>query len=484
MYRLMQLSQTTIPMAANFTHLFSHNRKYNRVEFLTDFPDGNDAEVISSLQVHPQGWCTLSRNISNGEKSEVGIINVFIFLLILNEHFLNIILNLQRGHFQWTCVHDIQERDMSEVYELLKEAGEKNSQCNDVSEESDDSQQPQPSRSGITSTFLIDRANRGRNSQATSDGRSSSFVRTNITQPVFPSRTNNWQEGTRRSSRIQSRNARAQRNSANNFTVMDIASNGNSVEMNDVTERQDDVFNEENDEDESSRAEASGRDEERQRLGVQLNDLRRRDLVDNRNFSTGNVELHVSSADVWEALVAFRETRSRRERGREMHPSNEWRDWMASRSSSAINVNIPRSSYTVVITGENRIRGQSQNNHSHQPIYALTRNEKIHQNIPRLTHYIEEPNVGSGYIKELCFSADGRVICSPFGNGVRLLAFSNECQELSDCVPSFNESVQLHELATNVSHSDIVVSTKFSPRHCLLVSGCLSGKIVWHQPVV
>lgn len=67
----MQLSQTTIPVAATYTHLFSHSRTHNRVEFLTDFPVGDDAEVISSLQVHPQGWCALSRNISNGEKSEV-----------------------------------------------------------------------------------------------------------------------------------------------------------------------------------------------------------------------------------------------------------------------------------------------------------------------------------------------------------------------------------------------------------------------------
>ncbi|XP_033209855.1 DDB1- and CUL4-associated factor 10 isoform X2 [Belonocnema kinseyi] len=454
MYRLMQQSQTTIPMAANFTHLFSHKRKHNRVEFLTDFPDGNDAEVISSLQVHPQGWCALSRNISAGEKSE------------------------------WTCVHDIQERDMTEVFELLKEAGEKASHLNDMPEESDESQQPlQPSRSGITSTFLIDRANRGRNSQAGSEARSSSFVRTDVTQPVFPSRTNNWQEGTRRSLRLQSRNSRSQRNSSNNFTVIDIGSRSQTAESSDGTERQDDAFNEESEE-ATSRGESSARDEERQRLGVQLNELRRRDLIDNRNFSTGNVELHVSSADVWEALVAFRETRSRRERGREIHSSNEWRDWMASRTSNAISVNLPRSSYTVVITGENRIRAPSQTSQTHQPMYALTRNENIHQNIPRLTHYIEEPNVGSGYIKELCFSADGRVICSPFGYGVRLLAFSNECQELSDCVPSFNESVQLHELATNASHADIVVSTKFSPRHCLLVSGCLSGRIVWHQPVV
>lgn len=70
MYRLMQSSQTTIPNVASFTHLFSHSRTHNRVEFLTDFPVGDDAEIISSLQVHPQGWCALSRNVSNGEKSE------------------------------------------------------------------------------------------------------------------------------------------------------------------------------------------------------------------------------------------------------------------------------------------------------------------------------------------------------------------------------------------------------------------------------
>lgn len=74
MYRLMQLSQTTIPMAADYTHLFSHQRKTNRVEFVTDFPTGDDAEVVSSLQIHPQGWCALSRNISNDENSEASLI--------------------------------------------------------------------------------------------------------------------------------------------------------------------------------------------------------------------------------------------------------------------------------------------------------------------------------------------------------------------------------------------------------------------------
>lgn len=31
-------------------------------------------------------------------------------------------------------------------------------------------------------------------------------------------------------------------------------------------------------------------------------------------------------------------------------------------------------------------------------------------------------------------------------------------------------------------HQDLVVSTKFSPRYHLLVTGCLEGKIVWYEP--
>lgn len=48
-------------------------------ELISDWPIGNEAEVVSSLHVHPQGWCVVSRNTSNVDKSE------------------------------WTCVHDIQD---------------------------------------------------------------------------------------------------------------------------------------------------------------------------------------------------------------------------------------------------------------------------------------------------------------------------------------------------------------------------------------
>ena len=107
---------------------------------------------------------------------------------------------------------------------------------------------------------------------------------------------------------------------------------------------------------------------------------------------------------------------------------------------------------------------------------------KIHQNRPRLIHYIEEPNVGRGFIKEIAFSSDGRLICSPFGFGVRLLSFDSQCRELCDC--SGDSSTQLHEVATNMSHTKEVVTTKFSPTHCLLVTGCLRGKVDFHQPVL
>ncbi|XP_076164968.1 DDB1- and CUL4-associated factor 10 isoform X2 [Ptiloglossa arizonensis] len=406
MYRLMQSSQTTIPNVASFTHLFSHSRAHNRVEFLTDFPVGDDAEIISSLQVHPQGWCALSRNASNGEKSE------------------------------WTCIHDIQERDGSCTTDHTKEGEETTPQFNDVTvEEFEDFHQPQPSRSGITSPFLIDTPNHVRVVHTMSDVRSNSLGSSDNPQMNRPSRTG-WQSTSRRASRSQSRNPRSERNATRaSLGAVEVSSSSGSSDSR-VSADRDEARQEDRDVYDASESESTHEE------------------------ASVDPELHVSTMDVWEAHVAIREARLRRER-----------DWLS------------RSSNTVVIIGD-RTRVQNQSRQGQQTMYAIPRNHTIHQNTPRLTHYIEEPNVGSGYIKELCFSADGRLICSPFGYGVRLLAFSSDCSELSNCVPPFNESVQLHELATNVSHSGIVVCTKFSPKHCLIVSGCLSGKIVWHEPVV
>ncbi|XP_028568095.2 DDB1- and CUL4-associated factor 10 [Podarcis muralis] len=98
----------------------------------------------------------------------------------------------------------------------------------------------------------------------------------------------------------------------------------------------------------------------------------------------------------------------------------------------------------------------------------------------RLTHCIEEANVGRGYIKELCFSPDGRMISSPHGYGIRLLGFDTQCSELVDCLPK--EAAPLQEIRSLYSHNDVVLTTKFSPTHCQIASGCLSGRVSLYQP--
>lgn len=78
-----------------------------------------------------------------------------------------------------------------------------------------------------------------------------------------------------------------------------------------------------------------------------------------------------------------------------------------------------------------------------------------------MLYYIEEANKGKGFIKELCFSSDGRLICSPYGNGIRLLAFSEDCKELPDALPLNNDHPQkLYQLLSIEKHPDIVVSSK------------------------
>lgn len=47
----MQVRRQYLPVASKYDHLFSKSQKVNRVELISDFPKGNDAEVISSLQV-------------------------------------------------------------------------------------------------------------------------------------------------------------------------------------------------------------------------------------------------------------------------------------------------------------------------------------------------------------------------------------------------------------------------------------------------
>lgn len=111
---------------------------------------------------------------------------------------------------------------------------------------------------------------------------------------------------------------------------------------------------------------------------------------------------------------------------------------------------------------------------------------KIYCNLPRITNYLEELNVGPRFIKELCFSPCGRVICSPYEFGFRLLSFDPQCSELCDVV--YDRSIRLprplHELNRSATHPNFVVATRFSPTQCLIASGCLGGQVNFHQPVL
>ena len=105
----------------------------------------------------------------------------------------------------------------------------------------------------------------------------------------------------------------------------------------------------------------------------------------------------------------------------------------------------------------------------------------IHRNLKRLTHFVPEANVGRGFIKEISFSSDGRVVASPFGFGLRLLAFDPLCSQLRD-YPS-PTPLRLAEVTSYMPHDNFVVAAKFSPVHNLLVTGCLQGRVAFHQPV-
>jgi len=103
----------------------------------------------------------------------------------------------------------------------------------------------------------------------------------------------------------------------------------------------------------------------------------------------------------------------------------------------------------------------------------------LYKNLKRLTHYHEEANVGHGFNKELSFSPDGRLIVSPFEYGFRILAFDNQCNEMN-----MSKSSKLAVIKTVLPHPNYVVTTKFSPTHHLIASGCLSGRIAFSHPMI
>ncbi|XP_067007174.2 DDB1- and CUL4-associated factor 10 homolog [Anabrus simplex] len=535
MYRLMQLSQTTIPLAADFTHLFSRHRTTNRVEFVADFPKGDDAEVVSSLQVHPQGWCVLSRNISNDESSE------------------------------WTCVHDIQELNTSDAEtEINCEVDEEHGYANRTREtgipvDSDSDSETEENLIAQRRRVPLVQESREQNLHPTVEFRmdpSSSVRPASVSVNVSsenssPSarylgagRSDNGipvaDEAVRRRGTvgpigrlalsaanvelhvssadvwealvaIRDARIRRAREREREERVRERVRERVNVRIRMTANTYEDAENLRRNAEEGGRVRIVVRRNPEGNVTIVADTNREGNLHENRagegssDFRTDEVssqsfasEREQSSGSSTSHLVdnipptgsglATGNISSEQDGGARHPVVIRVRNSPGPVTSNPLLQRLPRTTSAAVIPTP-----PCGNSAPASTLYRLNQasrsdfgpkvNRRIHRNIPRLTHYIEEPNVGKGFIKELCFSADGRLICSPFGYGVRLLGFSPECSELSVCVPS-EPPVKLYEMATNVCHTDYVVSTKFSPQHCLLVSGCLSGKIVWHQPVV
>uniref|UniRef100_A0A914XQW0 Uncharacterized protein n=2 Tax=Plectus sambesii TaxID=2011161 RepID=A0A914XQW0_9BILA len=105
----------------------------------------------------------------------------------------------------------------------------------------------------------------------------------------------------------------------------------------------------------------------------------------------------------------------------------------------------------------------------------------------RLTYFKEEPRQGRGFIKELCWAPNGRVIASPYAFGCRLLAFDDGCRELCDIhwrgTSAAQPLTEIKSLVGDEGHSDVVLCARFSPVHdALLATGCLQGKVAFYQP--
>ncbi|XP_065661005.1 DDB1- and CUL4-associated factor 10 homolog [Hydra vulgaris] len=99
-------------------------------------------------------------------------------------------------------------------------------------------------------------------------------------------------------------------------------------------------------------------------------------------------------------------------------------------------------------------------------------------NSNRLKYFISEPSAAPGYIKELSFNEDGSLICSPFGNSIRFLAFNKKCD--SEPIDG-NKPCCLEEINFVTFHNFPVLTARFAFGLPLVASGCLGGHVCFYQ---
>ncbi|XP_076461224.1 DDB1- and CUL4-associated factor 10-like [Babylonia areolata] len=389
---------------ANFYALFKRTK--NRLEIINEFPEGNDAENIASLQVHPQGWCIVSRNTNKEDVAE------------------------------WTCVHDI------------------HTQPSLVKEEEGEEQM---------TTHLPS------NSSVRIGPPSNSSARTNPPRvrwgpPLL--RTHRPYLGSLHPALPQ--RANGQEHAAVVFRSLP----GVSAGMSSQDEDELDTDSDSSDSDTSSvdltgcgsnECGACSRGETtvsqglyKYFLGAQWNDPGPSRIRVRHRAGSSDVDMPDNPVDPDQQ-------------------QNE--DWHAhNQVQRSTRLRLPGRQRLATFRHEHHVRHSYRN----RVVPAFKRS---YLSQPRLIYCQQEPNVGRGFIKEQCFSSDGRLIVSPCGNGVRLLAFDNQCRELCDCDPVVARQPRpLHEMRELRSHPHVVLTTRFSPTHSLFVSGSLDGSVAFMTP--
>lgn len=182
--------------------------------------------------------------------------------------------------------------------------------------------------------------------------------------------------------------------------------------------------------------------------------------------------------DIWEAEIALRERNARAD-GRRRSENSSFSNMNVVTYNSGITMTtdspIPPPLTMSVVDPEEAGYGRI--------ISSEVKTARVVNNQRRMTHYIQDSTRGKGYIKELCFSSDGRIIASPYDCGIRLLGFSKDCVEMPHTLnPADSTAQTLVELKFIKTHSDTVVCTQFSPNLPIIATGCLKGKVVWYLP--
>ncbi|XP_014769417.1 DDB1- and CUL4-associated factor 10 homolog [Octopus bimaculoides] len=479
-YRFMQLEQIPRRNSTLYNHVFERHR--NRVEFISDFPGRDEACVIASLQIHPQGWCCLSRSTSSDENSE------------------------------WTCLHDIQEIKMDTSVdeqdfedfdeEMLDYSPQPSTSSGPVLGRPIGSMSPIPTRSpsptsnsrSSSPSWLIyvrvqsptpensasddddnnhherddydddDDDNEG-GGRGRGDGSDSDFLPRGRVNPSRPTRNRILYYRTPRvdlspssfSTSHQQRQSIPGNNPVRGSNASSSQTDNRSRNVtNGTTQDRSSTFTESM---QPTNSFLPAQQQEMHRSATTSNS-NRHETVNSSSLSSSSSRHHSSRGEV-----------SSMETGR------------PEASTSGSSSRMP-ADYTLIF------RAGQQPHQQQKRMLAVCSGVKscpshlyrIHKNQPRLLYYSEEPNVGRGFIKELCFSSDGRLICSPFGFGTRLLAFNPQCLELPDCVPQ--RPLKMCEVACNMAHTNVVVTAKFAPNHCMYVAGCLNGRVTFHQPVL